>query len=477
MTPMQLPWLEAAVATPLIGAAWVGRMRDSARAQRATAAFAAAALIFSLGAWASFESAGGAPGSESGWIAGGFAIDAFSAPLPTLAALLHLMTAVATLGAKVRRYSFAGALASEAVLLATLSCKTPWGVVALLAAGAALPLFELHARGRSTRVFAVHMGLFVALLAGGQAWIDAGGGLPGVAMLTAAVLVRCGVAPLHCWATDLFENASLGTAMLFTTPMVGAYAAVRLVLPEAPDGMLLVLATASLATSLYAAAMAVVQREARRFFSYLVLSHTSLVLVGLETATNVSLAGALCVWIASSLALTGFGLTLRSLEARVGRLSLSTFHGLYEQTPILAGFFLLTGLASIGFPGTIGFVATELLVDGTVHAHPHVGAAVVLASALNGIAVLQAYFRLFTGRRHASSIALQARPVERFAVLTLSALILVGGLIPQPGVRSRYRAATEIAGSRKAPTPRTPGVARAADAPQVAQGMELSNGR
>ena len=38
----------------------------------------------------------------------------------------------------------------------------------------------------------------------------------------------------------------------------------------------------SLVTAVYAAGMAVVQREARRFFAYLFLSHASLVLVGLE---------------------------------------------------------------------------------------------------------------------------------------------------------------------------------------------------
>ena len=54
-------------------------------------------------------------------------------------------------------------------------------------------------------------------------------------LLLVAVLVRSGIVPLHCWMTDLFEHASFGTALLFVTPMVGAYAAVRLVLPLAPD--------------------------------------------------------------------------------------------------------------------------------------------------------------------------------------------------------------------------------------------------
>ena len=68
----------------------------------------------------------------------------------------------------------------------------------------------------------------------------------------------------------------------------------------------------------------------------------------------------------------------------------------------------------------------------------------MLAAALNGMAVLYAYFRLFTGTRHRASISLQIRPPERFAVLTLAALIIGGGLLPQPYITSRYRAAANI---------------------------------
>jgi NADH-quinone oxidoreductase subunit M len=69
---------------------------------------------------------------------------------------------------------------------------------------------------------------------------------------------------------------------------------------------------------------------------------------------------------------------------------------------------------------------------------------VVLAAALNGISVVRAYFLLFTGTRYASSVSLKIRVRERYAVLTLAALILVGGLVPQPGVVSRHRAAEEL---------------------------------
>jgi NADH-quinone oxidoreductase subunit M len=302
------------------------------------------------------------------------------------------------------------------------------------------------------------MGVFVGLMVLGWTFVGPAGGEgatagpPGwaVAALLAAVLIRCGTIPAHCWLTDWFEHASFGNALLFVAPLTGVYAAVRLVLPVAPDWALQGLGLVSLATAVYAAGMAAVQQEARRFFAYLFLSHASLVLVGLELYTPISLTGALALWLSVALSLGGFGLTLRALEARFGRLSLADFRGLYEQSPALAVCFLLTGLASVGFPGTLGFVAAELLVDGAVQANSYAGLGVVVATAINGIAVVRSYLRLFTGTRHATTVPLDLGPRERVAVLTLAALILGGGLFPQPGVASRHRAAVQLLNRREA---------------------------
>ncbi|HTN73661.1 MAG TPA: proton-conducting transporter membrane subunit, partial [Pirellulaceae bacterium] len=159
--------------------------------------------------------------------------------------------------------------------------------------------------------------------------------------------------------------------------------------------------------------------------------------------------GALCVWLSVALSLGGFGLTLRALESRVGRVSLASFGGLYERTPNLAMLFALTGLASVGFPGTLGFVGTEMLVDGAVQANSYVGFAVVVAAALNGVAIVHAYFLIFTGKRLEPSVSLQIRWRERLALLCLASLILVGGLVPQPNVHSRHSAALELLRTRQ----------------------------
>ena len=335
-------------------------------------------------------------------------------------------------------------LVAEAILIATLSCRQEWTIIALLLAAVVPVWLELRSRGRCTRVFTIHMALFGILMVSGQAMVERGAVFTGGALLTLAALLRTGIVPLHCWMTDLFEKATFGTALLFVAPMTGAYAVMRLVLPIAPDWALQSIAIVSLVTAVYAGCMALVQHEARRFFCYLFLSHSSLVLVGLELATPIGLTGALFVWLSVGLSLGGLGLTLRCIEARVGRISMDEFHGLYEHMPTLAALFLLTGLASIGFPGTVGFIGTELLIEGAVGVYPSIGMAVVVAAALNGIAILHAYFRIFTGRRHVSTFSLRARPSEKIAVFVLATLLVGGGLYPQWGVASRYHAAVEL---------------------------------
>jgi NADH-quinone oxidoreductase subunit M len=460
MTHLHFPFLEIAVALPALGALWVSRLRDPQSARLHSLVISAGALLAAAWAWGdlvslrAFEAIDRWDLAELFFSVDLFSVDELSAPLLPLAALQFFLTELATLRTKVRRFSFAWTLVSEAIVLATLACRNPWGIVLFLALGTIPPYVELRRRGHSTRVYRLHMGLFIGLLVSGQLLVSLGNpillGTLGSLLLAAAVLVRSGVAPLHCWMTDLFENASFGTALLFVTPMVGAYGAMRLVLPSAPGWVLGAVAIWSLATAVYASGMALVQTDPRRFFCYLFLSNASLVLVGVEIATPIGLAGALCVWLSVGLALLGFGLTLRAVESRAGHLALDRFHGLYEATPSLAGFFLLTGLASIGFPGTIGFIGAELLIEGAIDAYPVVGCLLVFTSALNGIAVVKGYFHVFTGKSHTGSIDLRVRPAERRAILALSLLIIGGGIYPQPGAASRFHAASVLLETRNA---------------------------
>tara|TARA_R110002073_G_scaffold154287_3_gene309336 strand:- start:27063 stop:28610 length:1548 start_codon:yes stop_codon:yes gene_type:complete len=460
MSELRFPWIEVSILVPMFGALWVHFIGNSERSLRHCVVICAATFALTVGELIDFVSLGAFEAHDHwlflDWLFNRdiFVVDELSSYQLTLVALIFLVTVLATLRTKAPRFSLKLTLVSESLMLATFSCRESWTLILLLVVSTIPPYLELRQRERCTRIYRIHMGAFVVMLVAGWAWmsmVDVHSSavlVPG-AFLTTACLLRAGIFPLHLWMTDLFEKGTFGTAILFTTPLVGAYAVMRLILPIAPSWAMQSIAILSLFTAVYAGGMALVQREARRMFCYLLLSQSSLVLVGLELVTPIGLTGALCLWVSVGMSLTGFGITLRCIEARISRISLADFHGLYRQMPILSGFFLLTGLASIGFPATVGFVGMELLIEGAVDVYPLVGSMVVIAAALNGIAVLFAYFRIFTGRHNRTLIPMHARPAEKFAVLVLSLLILGGGLYPQPGVASRYHAAKELTRQRQ----------------------------
>ncbi len=462
------PWLELAVVAPLLGVLVTLRRGDADISRNRRLVVSGFTLFCAIAAWLQFTLWPDTIAVSIGHKLLGFTpleLTQISAPLVPLTALLHFLTLLATLRTKMKRLAYGRVLFSETIQLATLASTSPVVVALLLAIGVAPAYEDLRARKAPTRMFGLFMGIYVALLLvgtllghsawsgirGGEAWHSVAG-----LMLIGAVLVRNGMVPFHTWMPHYVEHAAFGQAILFITPMIGAYAAVVLVLPIASEWQLRVMALLSLFTAAYAAGMSLVQTDPRRMFAYLFLSNSSMVLVGFELATPIGMTGALCLWISASLALTGFGLTIRAVEARLGSISLREFQGLYEHAPMLGVFFLLTGLASIGFPGTIGFVGAELLVEGVMETLPITGMAIVLAGALNGIAVMQAYFRIFTGKRRSVTISINTRWQEQVAIVTLALLIIGGGIYPQPGLMSRRRAVNEIHTTRIAAPPSEP---------------------
>lgn len=456
MAELSFPWLTLLVAVPAVAAALVRATADPVRARRLALASLAITLVLASGA--AMATLGRGPVADP-WLGavGGLpllGVDELSALLLPFAALLFAVVALVAPRTRLGSREEARTLAAQAVVLATYCARDPLVLAALWALSVAPPLLALRARSRTgaTRVFAIYMAVAVAAFTAGAALLEGADGgtraAAGAALVSVAVLIRKGILPVHSWLPLLMERAPMSLATLFSVPQLGAYAFVRLVVPSGSPELLSIVATLSLVTAVYGALLGLVQVEARRAFGFLFLSESALVLAGLEGASRVALTGALVVWIACGLALTGFGMTLRLLEARRGELSLRRFHGGYQRTPLLAASFLVLGLASAGFPGTLGFVGAELLIDGAVSAHPHVGFALVLASALNGITVVRMYGVLFSGARDRTPASMVLRRRELLGLLVLVALLLAAGLTPRPIVRSRARAAADALAER-----------------------------
>lgn len=336
-------------------------------------------------------------------------------------------------------------LAIEALSVASFACVDPvlltllWGGTAFIAWRV---LRSTGAQG-AARVFAVYMGSSTALLAAGVALGQLAPTVAAVLILI-AVAIRKGIFPFHSWSPAFFNHMPLAGAVLFTAPQVGAYVALRVAIPLASDALLWGLGLLALLTTAYAAALAVVQSDARRTFGWVFLSQSALVFAGLDSGSIISLAGGLAIWFSNGLALAGFGMTLAALEARRGKLSLDRHAGGYENTPLLAACFLLLGLSSVGFPGTLGFVGEEALMDGAVGEHPRVGVMVMIATVLNSIVVLRTYFVLFCGQKVPPDPDKRLRWREHLGFVLLAGLLVLGGLYPQPFLAEREAVAEVI---------------------------------
>jgi NADH-quinone oxidoreductase subunit M len=429
-----LPWLEVTLLLPLMGAALVPFLKTPPLAARTSLSILIATLFTSSSL--NFIST-----NFNGTWSKHFTVDDLGVPMLPVLALLHLITLLGTAKSRVSPMFCVRLLIAAFVSLAAVTCQTLGMLLALLALGVLVPLWDLQSRNQPLRGYALHMGLFTLLLV--LSWQFAGKEA-GQGLLLLALLLRGGIVPLHGWLPTLFRGAAYGTAMVFVLPQMEVLVALRLLLPLTPEWMLNAASAVCLITALYGGSMAIVQNEARKFFAYLCLSQTALVLFAVMLHTSNSLTAALCLWISSSLALSGLAFSVRALEARFGALSLREFHGFYEQVPSIAICFLITGLASVGFPGTIGFVPMELLITGSVDQGLGVSFALAIVAMLNGIAILRAYFALFTGKRPTTSVSLQITRVERAGIIIIALVIFLGGWFSPAVVASRHKTADKL---------------------------------
>ncbi|MBX3247605.1 MAG: hypothetical protein KF901_10550 [Myxococcales bacterium] len=365
-------------------------------------------------------------------------LDALSAPIfPFVVALF----AVITLAAPTRFASptlLARLALASALALVVIGARHPL-LVALAWAGSSVPT-AIELRGRpGARAFVVHhvvsalfvvAGLFAAHVASPR--------LAG-ALLVLGVLIREGVVPFHAWVPSLYERAPLGSALLFSRAQVGAYLLAR-VLVASPLGSSATwgLDLLGAMTMLYGAALALGQPGVRRALGYLATSQTAIVLLGLADGGPIGARGAVLAIVSVGLAQTGLGLALWVTEARRGELRLDGAGEGVAATPALAGATLFLGLACVGLPGTLAFVAEELVFHATLEARPWIGVAMVTATAINGVLVLRIALRIFAGgviggafgaRRPRGGADLLAR--ERVAFGLLGASLVTFGVAPQ----------------------------------------------
>jgi len=236
--------------------------------------------------------------------------------------------------------------------------------------------------------------------------------------------VLAGIWPLHTWAPTGHVAAPTAGSMLLAgiVMKLGAYGALRVAMNLFPQGFqmwrdwIVVLAVIGI---VYAAAVALRQRDLKFVIGYSSVSHMGFVLLGLATANALGLSGAV-------LQMFSHGVIGALLFAIAGRMiyrrthtrdldELSTMQ-LSRTLPFAAFSFVIASAASLGIPGFSGFAAEITILIGTWKAYPFAvwitGFGMVLVAAFTLRALKKSFFET-TASANGATTSMSSDPLAR----------------------------------------------------------------
>lgn len=403
-----------------VGAGVVGRARGSERRWMTV-------TVLTLALLAVVALAMGAQGGAQQVVPGALAVDVLAmsvAPAMLLGALALVLVAGRREAASAEAAWLLGTLALESLALLTTSP----GPVMLIEA-AAWALLAEHARRRQQRARALYLGAATValLLARGMMAAQDEAITPTIAGLACgAALLRLGVFPL---STGLVAGLSkrVGMATIVAALPLGGVPVLLHVSHAAPQDVAWLL-PALLVSAPVAAALALSRRELGRALGYTLAAAHALIAIGVLGVQDNPLSGQL-LWAGALLAAAGLCAASVSVTLRLGEVRLDTHHGLHTSAPMLSAAFLMLGLGMAGMPGSLTFIAQELLLSSdTIGGWGAV--AIVCALAMLNVNMLRLHFRVFLGRHAIDTPSLRIKPRERLGLLLVVGVMLGVGVAP-----------------------------------------------
>lgn len=256
-----------------------------------------------------------------------------------------------------------------------------------------------------------------------------------------AFAVKAPLFPLHTWLADTTENATPPTSVLLVCILdkIGTFGMLRFCLglfPEASEWATPVVVTLAVISIVYGAFLAIGQDDLLRLIGLTSLSHFGFITLGIFALSSQGGSGAILYMVNHGVATAALFLAAGFLIKRKGTASIGAMRGMERSTPVLAGLFLVAGLATAGLPGLSQFVSEILVLISAFDYHWVVGAVSVTGIVLAAVYVLWAYQRIFTGEGSVGHVEtppardLDRREIGVLAPLTL-ALVLFG-FVPGP---------------------------------------------
>jgi NADH-quinone oxidoreductase subunit M len=258
----------------------------------------------------------------------------------------------------------------------------------------------------------------------------------------ASFAVKMPMWPVHTWLPDAHVQAPTAGSVILAGVLLkmGGYGFIRFSLPMFPEAssyyIPLVFILSGIAV-VYTSLVALAQRDMKKLIAYSSVAHMAFVTFGLFAFNRQGLEGAMLVMLSHGLVSGALFLCVGVIYDRLHTREISRYGGLADNMPGYAVLFMVFTMASVGLPGTSGFVGEFLSLVGTYKVSSWGAIVATTGIILGAVYMLYLYWRIAFGTlRHADAAAMPDLSAREWWLLApIAAVVLWMGVYPESFLR------------------------------------------
>lgn len=255
----------------------------------------------------------------------------------------------------------------------------------------------------------------------------------------ASFAVKVPMWPVHTWLPDAHVEAPTAGSVILAGVLLkfGGYGFLRFSLPMFP------IASAdftpfifglSVVAIIYTSLVALAQEDMKKLIAYSSVAHMGFVTMGSFAANQQGIEGAIVQMLSHGVVSAALFLVVGIVYDRIHSRDIAAYGGLVHRMPFYAFIFMIFLLASVGLPGTSGFVGEFLVLIGTFKVNSWVALLGASGVVLGAAYMLYLYRRVIFGELTKEDLKkiLDVSPREIAVFAPLLLIVFVMGLYPSP---------------------------------------------